>query len=296
MVHSENKPLRGKVAVGAGATRGCGRGIAVELGAAGATVYCTGRSVRGQASPSRRPETIDGTAERVTAAGGVGIAVQVDHSVEEQVKALFERIGNEQGGRLDILVNDIGGYSDCSSVLDWNTPMWELDAKTGLRWLESAAHTHIITSRWGIPLMVPHNHGLVIEVGDGTGYDYRGTFYYSLAKVSVIHTAEAIAADLRERSLTGITALALTPGYLRSEQMLENFGVREENWRDAITKDPDFARSETPRYIGRAVVALASDPDVHSKAGQALATWRLVGEYGFTDVDGSQPRWKKDRP
>jgi len=292
MTQPENKPLRGKVAVVAGATRGAGRGIAVELGAAGATVYCTGRSVRGQASPSGRPETIDGTAERVTAAGGIGIPVQVDHLVEEQVRALFARVAQEQDGRLDILVNDIWGGEDKT---EWDKPFWEMDAAQGLRLLANAVHTHLLTSRWGVPLMVAHGSGLIIEVGDGTTYDYRGSLFYSLAKVAVIHLAEAMASDLKGAG-KNVTALALTPGYLRSEMMLAHFGVSEENWRDAVAKDPAFARSETPRYLGRAVAALASDPDVHSKHGRALATWHLVDEYGFTDVDGSQPRWGKDEP
>ena len=230
MTHSENKPLQGKVAVVAGATRGAGRGIAVELGAAGATVYCTGRSVRGRASPSGRPETIDGTAERVTAAGGVGMAVQTDHLMEDQVKALFARVAREQDERLDILVNDIWGGEDQT---EWGKPSWETDAPQGLAVLVNAVHTHLLTSRWGVPLMVARGSGLIIEVGDGTTYDYRGELYYSLAKVCVLHTAQAMAADLSERGLSGITALFLTPGYLRSEGMLDHWGMTEEEYRPA---------------------------------------------------------------
>jgi NAD(P)-dependent dehydrogenase (short-subunit alcohol dehydrogenase family) len=293
MTQPENKPLRGKIAVVAGATRGAGRGIAVELGAAGATVYCTGRSVRGQASPSSRPETIDGTAERVTEAGGIGIAVQVDHSVEEQVKALFERIGNEQGGRLDILVNDIWGGEE---MTQWETPFWEIDTPQGLRLLEQAIHTHLLTSRWGVPLMVARNSGLIIEVGDGTDYHYRGSLFYSLVKVCVIHTAEAMAADLKEANKS-ITALALTPGYLRSEWMLDHWGITEEEYQAGVkTEGFRYGGTESPRYIGRAVVALASDPNVNAKAGQALSTWDLKDEYGFTDLDGSRPHWGKKQP
>lgn len=289
MAQPENKPLQGKIAVVAGATRGAGRGIAVELGAAGATVYCTGRSVRGQVSPSNRPETIEGTAERVTAAGGLGIPVQTDHLVEEQVKALFDRIAQEQDGRLDILVNDIWGGEDKSQ---WDTPFWEMDAPQGLRLLEQAIHTHLLTSRWGAPLMVPRASGLIIEVGDGTTYDYRGSLFYSLVKVSVIHAAQAMAADLHERGLTGITALALTPGYLRSEWMLDHWGMTEEEYQAGVkTEGFRYGGTESPHYIGRAVAALASDPNIAAKAGQALSTGVLVDEYGFTDLDGTQPRF-----
>ena len=294
MTQPENKPLRGKVAVVTGATRGCGRGIAVELGAAGATVYCTGRSTRGGRvglTYENRPETIEETAERVTAAGGVGIPVEVDHTQESEVVSLFERIRAEQGGRLDVLVNDIWGGE---GLTEW-TPFWKQDMGKGLTLLERAIHTHILTNRHGAPLMAERDAGLIIEIGDGASYSYRGALFYSLAKIAVIHLAEAMASDLRDAG-KNVTALALTPGYLRSEMMLANFGVSEENWRDAIVKDSAFARSETPHYIGRAVAALASDPNVHSKAGQALATWHLVGEYGFTDVDGSRPNWGKDHP
>jgi len=289
MVQSENKPLQGKIAVVTGATRGAGRGIAVELGTAGATVYCTGRSVRGQVSPSNRPETIDETAERVTAAGGIGIPVQTDHLVEEQVKALFARVAQEQAGRLDILINDIWGGEDKSQ---WDTPFWEMDAPQGLGMLEQAVHTHLLTIRWGAPLMVARGSGLIVEVGDGTTYDYRGELFYSLAKVCVIHTAQAMAADLRERGLTGITALALTPGYLRSEWMLDHWGMTEEEYQAGVkTEGFRYAGTESPHYIGRAVAALASDPNIAVKAGQALSTGSLVDEYGFTDLDGSRPRF-----
>jgi len=289
MAQPGNKPLQGKIAVVAGATRGAGRGIAVELGAAGATVYCTGRSVRGQASPSGRPETIDGTAERVMAAGGIGIPVQVDHLVEEQVRALFARIAQEQEGRLDILVNDIWGGEDMSR---WGKPSWETDAPQGLAVLVNAVHTHLLTSRWGVPLMVARGSGLIIEVGDGTTYDYRGELYYSLAKVCVLHTAQAMAADLSERGLSGITALFLTPGYLRSEWMLDHWGMTEEEYQAGVKTDGfKYGGTESPHYIGRAVAALASDPNVAVKAGQALFTGLLVDEYGFTDLDGTQPRF-----
>jgi NAD(P)-dependent dehydrogenase (short-subunit alcohol dehydrogenase family) len=284
---SINQKLAGKVAVVAGATRGAGRGIAVELGAAGATVYCTGRSVRGQVSPSHRPETINETADMVTAAGGTGIAIQTDHLVEEQVKALFERVAREQEGRLDILVNDIWGGEE---LTQWDVPFWEQDMTRGLHLLENAVYTHLLTSRWGVPLMAAQGSGLIIEVGDGTGYNYRGSLFYSLAKVSVIHAAEAMTADLDERGLSGIAALALTPGYLRSEWMLDHWGITENEWQEkAQTGGFQYGGTESPYYIGRAVAALASDPSIGAKKGKCLNTADLMKEYGFTDWDGRQP-------
>ena len=282
------KPLTGKVAVVAGATRGAGRAIAVELGAAGATVYCTGRSVRGQRSDIDRAETIEETAEMVTARGGVGIAVRVDHSKPAEVEAFFQRVAAEQQGQLDILVNDVWGGE---ALVEFGKAFWEMDLTKALTMIERAIFTHIITSHYGAPLMVAHNQGLIIEVTDGDSLDYRGMLAYDFAKTGVIRLALAQGADLKSRGLDGITALALTPGFLRSEQMLDHFGVTEATWRDAIQKDPYFASSETPYYLGRAVVALAADPNVHQKHGQAWATWTLSDEYGFTDVDGSRPHW-----
>jgi NAD(P)-dependent dehydrogenase (short-subunit alcohol dehydrogenase family) len=278
--------LKGKVAVVAGATRGAGRGIACTLGEAGATVYCTGRSVRGKPATADRPETIEETAERVTARGGVGIWAQVDHTVEGQVQALFERVGAEQG-RLDLLVNDVWGGDE---LTEWGTPFWQHSLHKGLLMQERAVHSHIISSYYAVPLMLERRAGLIIEITDGDGFNYRGNLFYDLAKVSVIRLAHAMSNELREHN---ITSLALTPGYLRSEAMLDGFGVTEENWREAVKKDPHFAESETPFYIGRAVVALASDPNVREKSGKALATWHLAPEYGFTDVDGRQPNWEK---
>lgn len=279
--------LKGKVAVVAGATRGAGRGIAVELGAAGATVYCTGRSTRGNPSDLNRPETIEETAELITGKGGVGIAVRADHTVESEVKALFERVTEEQSGQLDVLVNDIWGGEQLTK---WGKKFWELAPASSLRLIERAIFTHVITARYGVPLMVEQGSGLVIEITDGDTLEYRGHFIYDFIKTGVIRTAMGMAKDLEG---AGVTALALTPGFLRSEEMLDHFGVSEENWRDVIEKDPYFAESETPHYIGRAVVALASDPNVHEKAGQALSTWHLSDEYGFKDVDGRQPHWKR---
>jgi NAD(P)-dependent dehydrogenase (short-subunit alcohol dehydrogenase family) len=278
-------PLAGKVALVAGGTRGGGRGIAVELGAAGATVYVTGRSSAAGRSDLDRPETIEETAERVTAAGGLGVAVRTDHSRPDEVRALVDRIAAERDGRLDILVNCVWGGDP---LTDWEHPLWEQDLDTGLRLIRRAVETHVITSRFALPLMVTRRGGLVVEVTDGNTSRYRGSFFYDLAKSAVIRLAVAQAAELKAH---GIAAVAITPGFLRSEAMLDTFKVTEANWRDGATKDPNFARSETPTYLGRAVAALAADPDVMTKTGQALATWGLYKEYGFTDADGTQPDW-----
>jgi len=276
------KPLDGKVAVVAGATRGAGRGIACMLGAAGATVYCTGRSTREHSATPGRPETIDETAEMVTARGGSGIPIQVDHTIEEEVAALFERVRREQG-RLDVLVNDVWGGDD---LTEWGKPFWELTQSKGRLMLERSVHAHVITSRHGAPLMVERGDGLIVEITDGDFMGYRGNLFYDLSKITAIRLAYIMAADLRDR---GVTALAVTPGFLRSEAMLERLGVSEANWRDAIKKDRHFAESETPYYVGRAVAALAADPNIHAKAGQVWAVWTLAKEYGFRDVDGRQP-------
>ncbi len=291
------KPLEGKVALVAGATRGTGRGIACVLGEAGATVYCTGRSTRENrvarrkksASPfelAQRPETIEETAEMVGARGGVGIPVQVDHTVEAQVEALFERIEADHG-RLDVLVNDVWGGDELS---EWK-PFWKHSLQKGLLMLQRAVHSHIITSYHAVPLMIKTGEGLLVEITDGDHFGYRGAFYYDLVKTSVIRLAFALATELRRH---GITALALSPGFIRSEAMLEYFGVTEATWQEAIEKRPDFGESETPFYVGRAVVALATDPAVSKKSGRVFAVWDLGPEYGFTDVDGRQPsirRW-----
>ncbi|HXI16466.1 MAG TPA: SDR family oxidoreductase [Chloroflexota bacterium] len=280
--------LSGKVAVVAGATRGAGRAIAVSLGEAGATVYCTGRSVRGNlASGANRPETIDETAEMVTAQGGKGIAVRTDHTEVDQVSALFERVRQEQQGRLDVLVNDIWGGEQ---LTDWENPFWEASLENGLLMQRRAVWSHMITSRFGVPLLVARGAGLVVEVTDGWTYEYRGSLYYSLAKVSVIHLAEAMAAGLKEK---GVTALAISPGFLRSEEMLYHFGVTESTWRDAAKKDKDFIASETPYYTGRAIAMLAADPKVSVKAGKAFYAGDLADEYSFNDADGNHPHWKR---
>lgn len=281
-----DRPLMGQVALVSGATRGGGRGIAVQLGAAGATVYVTGRSTATSRSPMNRPETIEETAALVTAAGGHGIAVPTDHLDIAQVGELVARIDRDQQGRLDILVNNVWG-GDPLTV--WDKPLWEQSLDDGLLMQRQAVHTHIITSWHALPLLVARGRGLVLEITDGTvDQGYRGTFFYDLVKSSVIRMGQALAGDLWPH---GVTAAALTPGFLRSEAMLDHFGVTEGTWRDGIAADPHFAMSETPAYLGRAVAALAADPEVGRWRGQSPATWQLAKEYGFTDVDGSRPDW-----
>ncbi|GGV84729.1 SDR family oxidoreductase [Streptomyces massasporeus] len=279
-------PLQDKVALVAGATRGAGRGIAVELGAAGATVYVTGRSTRARRSEYDRPETIEDTVDLVTAAGGRGIAVPTDHLDRAQVKALVDRIADEQG-RLDVLVNDIWGGE---KLFEWDTPLWEHDLDNGLRLLRLAVETHAVTAHHALPLLLRNPGGLVVEVTDGTADynagNYRVSFFYDLAKASVLRMAFALGHELGPR---GATAVALTPGWLRSELMLDGFGVREENWRDALERVPHFAISETPHYVGRAVAALAADADVARWNGQSLSSGGLAQVYDFTDLDGSRP-------
>ncbi|MFF0835637.1 MULTISPECIES: SDR family oxidoreductase [unclassified Streptomyces] len=278
--------LRGRVALVAGATRGAGRGIAVELGAAGATVYVTGRSTRARRSEYDRPETIEDTADLVTEAGGHGVAVPVDHLDPAAVRALVDRIADERG-RLDLLVNDIWGGE---KLFEWDTPVWEHDLDNGLRLLRLAVETHAITSHFALPLLLRHPGGLVVEVTDGTADHNRDTYrvnlFYDLAKASVLRMAFALGHELGPR---GASAVALTPGWMRSEIMLDAFGVREDNWRDALDREPHFAISETPRYTGRAVTALAADPGVSRFNGQSLSSGGLAREYGFTDLDGSRP-------
>lgn len=276
--------LPGKVALVAGATRGAGRGIAVQLGAAGATVYVTGRTSGSQRSEMDRPETIEETAALVDEAGGRGIAVQVDHLVPDEVRPLVARIGREHGG-LHVLVNDIWG-----AEIEWDKSVWESSLDTGLRTLRLAVDTHAITSHFAIPLLIKRPGGLVVEVTDGTdeynATNYRVSFFYDLAKASVNRMAFALAHELQPH---GATAVSLTPGWLRSEAMLEAFGVAESNWRDATTRVPHFAISESPAFVGRAVAALAQDPEVSRWNGASLSSGQLAKVYGFTDLDGSQP-------
>lgn len=279
------RPLENRIALVAGATRGAGRGIAVQLGAAGATVYVTGRSGEGRRSEMDRPETIEETAALVDAAGGRGIAVRVDHLVPDEVRALVARIDAEHGA-LHILVNDIWG----ATRMEWNKTVWESDLDYGLHSLRLAVDTHAITSHCALPLLIRRPGGLVVEVTDGTdeynATNYRVSFFYDLAKAAVSRMAFALAHELRPH---GATAVLLTPGWLRSEAMLEIYGVSESNWREATARQPHFAISETPAYVGRAVAALAADPDVARWNGQSLSSGQLARVYGFTDLDGSKP-------
>jgi NAD(P)-dependent dehydrogenase (short-subunit alcohol dehydrogenase family) len=280
-------PLAGKVALVAGATRGAGRGTAVALGEAGATVYCTGRSTRERRSEYNRPETIEETAELVSAAGGAGIAVAVDHLDAAAVEALARRIDAEQG-RLDVLVNDIWGGE---LLFEWNKPIWEHDLDKGLRILRLAIDTHMITSHFALPLLIREPGGLVVEMTDGTreynAANYRVSAFYDLAKTAALRLAFAQGHELASH---GCTAVALTPGWLRSEIMLEHYGVTEANWRDGARVNPHFAAiSESPRFVGRAVAALAADPDAQRLNGGSFSSGGLAQEYGFTDIDGSRP-------
>jgi len=278
------KPLEGKIAVVAGATRGAGRGIATALGEAGATVYCTGRSVPGHPGMAKRPETIGETAEIVTERGGKGIAVRVDHTVPAEVAALFEKVGD-----FDILVNDIWGGDD---LIEWGKKLWETKLEDGLVLIDRAIKTHVITSYHGLPRL--RRNGVVLEITDGDGYFYRGQFFYDLVKTTVIRMAFSLSQELQGR---GVTALAVTPGFLRSEWMLDNFGVTEANWRDAAERVKEFIASETPLFVGRCVAALAADPNVSQKNGRVFASWDLAEEYGVDDADGTRPhfvRWLRE--
>ena len=280
--------LEGRVAIVAGATRGAGRGIAIALGERGATVYCTGRSVRGNlASGPDRPETIEETAERVTAAGGKGIAVRVDHTTEEEVRALCERVKRDHG-HLDVLVNDVWGGD---ALIEFGKTFWQVKVSNGRKLLDQAIWSHIVTSHYAAPLMFDRGDrgtALIVEVTDGDFYGYRGNIFYDLVKSTVIRLAFIQARELHKQD---VAAVAVTPGFLRSEMMLQHFGVTEDNWRDGAKKDPHFLASESPLYVGRAVAALASDSGVRAKSGKVFASWTLAHEYGFTDADGSRPDW-----
>lgn len=278
-------PLAGRVALVAGATRGCGRAIAVELGALGATVYGSGRSTRAGRSVIDRPETIEETAERVTAAGGEGIAVRCDHGDAADVAALVDRIRADHG-RLDVLVNDVWGGD---RFVTWGKAIWEHPLEATLTVVRNGVETHLITSHLAIPLLLESADGLVVEVGDGKGdAPYRANMPYDLVKTSVVRMGEALAWELAPH---GVTALSVTPGFLRSEMMLDIFGVTEETWHEAAARVDYFEHSETPHLLGRGVAALAADADRSRFAGQCLGSWDLMCHYGFTDVDGRRPDW-----
>ena len=276
--------LKGKVAVVAGATRGAGRGIACMLGEAGATVYCTGRSVRGAPSDVNRPETIEETAEMVSESGGTGFYMQVDHTDPDQVETLFQRVQKEQDGKLDILVNDMTGEVHMEFK-----PFYEHPLDKGLKVIENGSLSHLITSRYAVPLMIERKTGLIVEVTDGIGYEFRTfNFYYDLEKVINVRLAQSLARQLKKHK---IAVVSLTPGFLRSEAMLQHFNVAEENWKDGVKHQKDFIYSETPFYIGKAVVALACEKRIMNKSGKSFVSGKLARDYGFTDIDGSQPIW-----
>jgi NAD(P)-dependent dehydrogenase (short-subunit alcohol dehydrogenase family) len=289
--------LKKRVALVAGATRGAGRGIAVALGEAGATVYCTGRSTRKRGATPGRPETIEETAEMVTAAGGEGIAVRVDHTEPAEVRKLVAQIKKRHKG-LDILVNDIWGGDP---LTEFGKFFWKVNLENGLHMLKQALHSHIITAHYAAPLMLRRKGAIIFEITDGDAFYYRGNIFYDQVKISVIRLAFAMARELRRRK---IVSVALTPGFLRSEAVLHHYGVTEVNWKDVgKRKNPDknakdqndapddFMQSESPRYVGRAVVALAADRNAMKKSGRVFSSWGLAREYKFTDLDGSRPDW-----
>ncbi len=296
----EAPDLKGRVALVAGATRGVGRGAALALGEAGATVYCSGRSTRANRVPrngtkkvspfdhARRPETIEETAEMVTACGGTGIAAVVDHTDAKKVEELIERIRTEQG-KLHILVNDISELTHA----DFGKTFWQLNLENGFANLRNVVNSHIITNHFAAPLLIEtakkdERTGLIVEIGDGDSYTYRGHLFYDLVKTTVIRLAFAMARELRRKN---VAAVALTPGFLRSEAMLEQFGVSEANWQDAAKENPDYLVSETPLFAGRAIAALAADAGLSKKSGRVFSSWNLSDEYGFCDADGRRPHW-----
>jgi NAD(P)-dependent dehydrogenase (short-subunit alcohol dehydrogenase family) len=292
--------LKGRVALVAGATRGVGRGAALALGEAGATVYCCGRSTRANRLPrngtkevspfdhARRPETIEETVEMVTARGGTGIAAVVDHTDAKKVEELIERIRTEKG-MLHIVVNDI---SELTPV-DFGKTFWQLNLENGFANFHNVTHSHIITNHFAARLLVETAKeaafpGLIVEIGDGDSYTYRGHLFYDLVKTTVIRLAFALARELRRKN---VAAVALTPGFLRSEAMLEHFGVTEGTWQEAAKKEPDYGTSETPLFAGRAIAALVADPNLMKKSGRVFSSWNLSDEYGFCDADGRRPHW-----
>ena len=281
---TERQPLAAAVAVVAGATRGAGRGIARALGEAGATVYCTGRSLRGSPSPYKRPETVEETAEMIIAAGGSAVALRVDHTVEEEVEALFHRIDRERG-RLDVLVNSIAGEDPL--MAQW-CPFWKTDLKNAEAAFRQSLVSHIITAKYAAPYMIRQHRGLIVEVTENDVLSAGGNPVTQTVKLALKGLALNMAAELRPH---GVAAVSITPGFLRSETMLERFSVREENWRDGGKSDKNFLESESPLFVGRAVAALAGDPAILECSGQLFSSWELARHYRFTDADGRRPDW-----
>jgi NAD(P)-dependent dehydrogenase (short-subunit alcohol dehydrogenase family) len=279
-----NPSLDGKIAVVAGATRGAGRGIARALGEARATVYCTGRSVRGNPSPYQRPETIEETADLVTAAGGTGIAVRVDHTIEADVRALVDRIAQAHG-HLDVLVNSIAGEDP--QLGGW-TSFWDTELEQGADALRGSLLSHVITAKHAARLMMKKRRGLIVEVTEGDMAFGGGNALSDLVKSGLKGLTVRMAEELRTHK---VAAIAITPGYLRSESMLQHFGVTAENWRDGGKKDKNFLQSESPLFVGRAIAALAADPRILKRSGDLTSSWEVAREYGFTDADGERPDW-----
>lgn len=278
------QPLAGMVAVVAGATRGAGRGIARALGEAGATVYCTGRSVRGNPSPYKRPETIEETAEMIIAAGGTALALRVDHTVEAEVEALFQRVDREQG-RLDVLVNSIAGEDPLMAQRCW---FWKTNLTNAEAAFRQSLLSHIITAKHAVPYMIRRRRGLIVEVTENDVLSAGGNPVTQTVKLALKGLALNMAAELRPY---GVAAVSITPGFLRSETMLEHFGVSENNWREGGKKDKNFLESESPLFVGRGVAALAADPAILERSGQLFSSWELAREYRFTDADGRRPDW-----
>ena len=279
--------LKGKIALVAGATRGAGRAIAMALAGAGATVYVTGRSTRQNPHP-KRPETIEETAEIINRSGGIAYPIRVDHRDEMAVSGLMKRISDEHSV-LDILINDLWGGE---AYVDWSSPLWEQDIDSGISMFNNAVMTHIITAKHAAPLLMKSRRAILVELTDGVGYHYRGNVFYSLVKISTNHLATAFAEEFHERGVDNVVSVAVTPGFLRSEEMLDTFGVRDENWRDAIRQHPDFAGSETPHYVAAAITCLSADPQNERFNGKTLSSWGLSKVYDFRDTDGTKPDWE----
>ncbi len=284
MTKSPARTMEGMVAVVAGATRGAGRGIARALGEAGAIVYCTGRSVRGNPSPYGRRETIEETAEMITAAGGSAVAVRVDHTQESEVRELFARVERECG-RVDLVADSVAGEDPILG--NWGS-FWKADLTNGDTALRQSVLSHVITAKHAAALMVKRKRGLIVQVTENDLLFSGGGILAQFAKFSHKALASIWAAELRQH---GVASIAITPGFLRSESMLERFGVTEKNWRDGGKKDVNFLESESPLFVGRAIVALAQDPLLLEQSGQLFSSWEVARKYGITDVDGRRPDW-----
>jgi len=285
---SSQTPLTGRVALVAGATRGAGRGIARALAEAGATVYCTGRSVKGKPSPYRRPETIDETAAMIKAARGTAIALRVDHTSEREVAALFRRILRTHR-RLDVVVDSVAGEDP---LLKQHGFLWRAELGNADAMFRQGLTSRIITAKHAALAMMPAKRGLIVEVTEndiiGGGANPVAHAVKTAQKVLPLQWATELAAH-------GITVLAITPGFLRSETTLQHFQVTEDTWREAGKKDPNFLVSESPLFVGRAIAALAADPEVRRRTGSLLSSWELAREYGFTDYDGRRPDWGRHK-